>query len=430
MQAADLGPVPSAERTQSPVDLFLIFAGANIVTTTLQAGAALAAGGPTGSMALVVLGSGVVAGSLLVAALAPVGPRLGVPSIIAARAVFGLRGAGLVAALLYLTNFAWIAINNAVAASVAAVAVDAPGANRLLALAMGLAATLVVSRGARAVWLADRVAVPAMAIVATLVTVALFQTAHVSSLTGQVHSAPAQPKALMHGLDIVIGYQVSWILMFADFSRYSRSGRRSAAAVFLGLALTSLWLMPVGLVSARLAGSTDPGAMIAASGVGRWGALLVALATITTNFVNIYLSSLAWKSLVPRAGDQRVIWSIGLVGTALGLLSADLLERFGEMMYLLGSLLVPVGGVLVAHFLIVRRPVRVEDLYDRSGPLAQRGGISLAGVGAWAAGIAAYHVSGTIGSFLPSLSVSIFAYVVLARWVGGSASGAGARAPE
>jgi nucleobase:cation symporter-1, NCS1 family len=133
---------------------------------------------------------------------------------------------------------------------------------------------------------------------------------------------------------------------------------------------------------------------------------------------------------VPRAGDQRVIWSIGLVGTALGLLSADLLERFGEMMYLLGSLLVPVGGVLVAHFLIVRRPVRVEDLYDRSGPLAQRGGISLAGVGAWAAGIAAYHVSGTIGSFLPSLSVSIFAYVVLARWVGGSASGAGARAPE
>lgn len=92
MQAADLGPVPPSQRTQTSVDLFLIFAGANIVTTTLQTGAALAAAGPTGILALPVLAGGIVIGSLLVAALAPIGPRLGVPSIIAARAVFGLRG--------------------------------------------------------------------------------------------------------------------------------------------------------------------------------------------------------------------------------------------------------------------------------------------------------------------------------------------------
>ncbi len=42
MQAADLGPVPEAEKTQSPVDLFLIIAGANLVATTLQTGASLA----------------------------------------------------------------------------------------------------------------------------------------------------------------------------------------------------------------------------------------------------------------------------------------------------------------------------------------------------------------------------------------------------
>ena len=42
MQAADLGPVPDAEKTQTPVDLFLIIAGANLVATTLQTGASLA----------------------------------------------------------------------------------------------------------------------------------------------------------------------------------------------------------------------------------------------------------------------------------------------------------------------------------------------------------------------------------------------------
>ena len=107
------------------------------------------------------------------------------------------------------------------------------------------------------------------------------------------------------GLDVVIGYQVSWILMFADYSRYTRSVRGSAIAVFLGLALTSAWMMPLGAIAARAAGTSDPGAMLDAVGLGAAGALLLTLATLTTNFVNIYMSSLAWKSLAPRRERRR-----------------------------------------------------------------------------------------------------------------------------
>ena len=71
--------------------------------------------------------------------------------------------------------------------------------------------------------------------------------------------------------------------------------------MFAGLALPALWLMPVGWNLARIAGSDDPGTMLAAAGVGWWTAALVALATVTTNFVNIYLSSLAWRTLSPRS---------------------------------------------------------------------------------------------------------------------------------
>jgi purine-cytosine permease-like protein len=41
VDAADLSPVPEAQRTQSAFDLFLIFAAANVVATTMQTGAAL-----------------------------------------------------------------------------------------------------------------------------------------------------------------------------------------------------------------------------------------------------------------------------------------------------------------------------------------------------------------------------------------------------
>jgi len=73
------------------------------------------------------------------------------------------------------------------------------------------------------------------------------------------------------GLDVVVGYQVSWILMFADYSRYTRSVRGSAVAVFLGLAVTSAWMMPLGAIAARAAGSSDPGAMMDAVGLGAAG---------------------------------------------------------------------------------------------------------------------------------------------------------------
>ena len=71
------------------------------------------------SQAITIALIGAVFGALLVAVLAPVGSRTGVPSMIAARAPLGYRGAQIVSGLLYLTNFAWIAINNQIAASAA-----------------------------------------------------------------------------------------------------------------------------------------------------------------------------------------------------------------------------------------------------------------------------------------------------------------------
>ena len=185
----------------------------------------------------------------------------------------------------------------------------------------------------------------------------------------------------MWGLDVVIGYQVSWLLMFADYSRYTKSGGKAATAVFAGLALPALWLMPLGWTLARIAGSDDPGTMLTAAGVGWWTAVLVALATVTTNFVNIYLSSLAWRTLVPQTTSAASVWTIGLIGTALGLLSSVWLDRFAELMVLLGSVLVPVGGVFLAHFVVLAKAGRYRE---RSTPPIGCRAFNVSGIAAWA----------------------------------------------
>ncbi|HEV7499027.1 MAG TPA: cytosine permease [Vicinamibacteria bacterium] len=405
MQAADLGPVPAEARTQSPLDLFLIFVGANIVATTLVTGASLV---PAFSAAevLALIALGTVVGSALVAALAPVGPRLGVPSVVAMRAAVGFRGAMALAVLLYVTNFAWIALNNVIAASACARVWGGPASEKAWAIGLGLLATAVVAAGPRAVGHADRVAVPLMAVTG------LVFAWRAAGLPAEVWRAPGtHAMSWWRGLDVVVAYQVSWILMFADYSRYTASARKGVLAVFLGLALSSLWFMPLGALAARAAGSSDPGAMVDALHLGVSGALLVALGTITTNFVNIYLSALAWKSLVPRASDAASVWSIGIVGAALSLLSRSWLDGYADLMIVLGALLVPVGGILLARFVLERRPVDAAALYDRAGPYGS--GRFAAAATAWTLGAITYFAAERIGGTLPALLVAGVSYRAL-----------------
>jgi NCS1 family nucleobase:cation symporter-1 len=407
VNAADIQPVePSAQR-QSLFDLFLIFIGANVVATTFQTGASLASSFSV-RQSMAIIGAGSIVGSAFVAVLAPLGPRLRVPSVIAVRPALGIAGAGLVAAVLYISNFAWIALNNVIAASACAKATGW-GSETAWSVALGVIATAVVWKGPRAVALADRVAVPLMLMVGVLLTIAC------------LHAPPAAMPIVSpslrwwRGLDVVVGYQVSWILMFADYSRYSRSARGAGWIVFAGLAATSLWMMPLGAMAATAAASSDPGAMMAAVGLGVSGALLLTLATLTTNFVNIYMSSLAWKSLVPSGRDSSIVWSIGIVGTALGAVPGVWLDQYTNFMIVLGAVLLPIGGILVAHYYLRPEPVNdalIAALYDNAGRFR---GYSKAGLAAWAAGAIAFFAAGSIGGTLPAFAVSMVTYGMLRR---------------
>ena len=407
MQAVELQPVSPGDQRQRAFDLFLIFAGANIVATTLQVGATLA--GSLGLvLAMTIIAVGAVGGALLVAALAPLGPRLRVPSIVACRAALGFSGAQLLAWLLVVTNFGWIALNNVIAASLCATLAGGPGSVRAWAVGLGLIATGIVAGGPRLVGRADRLAVPLLGVSGLVLTIAAVR-AHLPPEPVRVVSTAD----LMRGLDVTAGYQVTWLLMFADYTRYTRSARGAAVAVFFGLALTALWFMPLGFIAARIASSADPGAMVGALGVGWWGAILLSIATLTSNFVNIYMSALALKSLKPDLGDQPSVWLIGGIGAVLSLLSTVWITRFADFTVLLAGLLVPIGGILLAHNFILRRPVVIDELYDVRGSSAAHWGWSPAGLSAWIAGAVTFYSAARLGGVLPSLVVAIGVYALV-----------------
>ena len=103
------------------------------------------------------------------------------------------------------------------------------------------------------------------------------------------------------------------------------------------------------------------------------------------------------------------MWTIGLIGTALGLISSGWLTRFAELMVLLGSILVPVGGVFLAHFVVLKKPIDVARVYDPASLPA----INIAGMAAWVAGFIVYKLAAPIGATLPALATSMAVYVMM-----------------
>jgi len=77
-------------------------------------------------------------------------------------------------------------------------------------------------------------------------------------------------------------------------------------------------------------------------------------------------------------------------------------------MVLLGSILVPVGGVFLAHFVMLRKPIDVAQVYDRSSLPA----INIAGLAAWVAGFIVYKLAAPIGAALPALAAAILTYLL------------------
>ena len=154
--------------------------------------------------------------------------------------------------------------------------------------------------------------------------------------------------------------------------------------------------------------------MVFGLGLGWWGGALLLLGTLTTNFVNIYMSALALKSLAPNMPDSAAIGLIGGIGAVISVLSTAWLDQLATFTLVLAGAFVPVGGLLLAHYTLRAAPEDVTALYPgAAGEPARVGAWSAAGLTAWAAGALVFYVAQPIGGVLPSLAVSVGMYLLI-----------------
>jgi nucleobase:cation symporter-1, NCS1 family len=113
-------------------------------------------------------------------------------------------------------------------------------------------------------------------------------------------------------------------------------------------------------------------------------------------FADIYSGAVSFQNILPRFSQRGLIVAVTLVSAVLaGLFTMTAYELF---LFLIGSVFVPLFGVLAAdYFLARRRRLDLSALYEREGAYWYRGGVRVGALIPWAAGFVVYHLIAPTG---------------------------------
>lgn len=398
-------------------DFFFLWAGAAIALSEIWAGGMLAPLGFGAGLAAIAIGR--LIGNIPLAVAGHIGAVTGQPAMITTRGALGLRGSSLPALLNILQLIGWTAVMLWIAGQASSkLAPDLfSGTPAIWTLACGLLTTLWALGGPRLWRYAQQTSVVLLAALCVLATV-LFLREH--SLPAMIAAPPRGSLSFMAALDLVIAMPVSWMPLAADYARHAISPRRAFLGTYLGYFVAGLWMYALGLGAAIAANTNTPDAelmkLMAEAGWARAALVIVLISTITTTFLDVYSHAVSLQSMASRVPQWLGIALCGGLGTALALVMDP--TRYEHFLILIGSVFCPLFGVVFVDFFFRFRGCYDSDRLIRGELNRSIAGIHPAGVAAWVAGCAVYHVIAvlhpSLGASLPSMVAGGMVYALLA----------------
>lgn len=447
-------PVPLERRRLRPFDLGVLWGDLAVSLLVMVAGALLVPGLGT-QEALLVIVVGTLLGTVLLSLAGMVGSDTGVPTMVSLRAALGIRGSYGTSVLNIFQLIGWAALEIIIMAQAARALsdhyLDFSGYYLwlvffgLVSIAMAVGGPIVVVRQ----WM-QKFGVWVVVGAAAWLTYYLFDAYDMGEIWRR-EGAGGFPN-FWQGVDLVVALPVSWLPLVGDYSRFARRAVPGAIGTYLGYAMANMWFFTLGMLYVQALG-TDPGGFVDALVkmmlplAAGWLALIVLLAGETDeSFANVYSTAVSIQNLAPKLAHALLAVLVGAVAIVVAV-SLDLVE-YETFLLLIGGVFVPVFGILVAdYFVLRRRRYEVEELYKQSGSYWYGTGVNPVGAAVWVVGFLLYahaaqppwllehadfvswvpawvtHVGGTVPAFV----FSVVAYCVGAQlWL---AARAGRRRP-
>ncbi|MGN0718639.1 MAG: purine-cytosine permease family protein [Anaerovoracaceae bacterium] len=403
VETTTLEQVPEAER-KSWVDVALIQAGVFICVPSLLLGGLLAISMPLGN-AIIAGILGYVISIVIAVATGIIGVDLHVPTCVVTKSSFGETGSRIIVSLVFaIASVGWFAVQNNVCGSAFSSFMETMGISipaQVSAAIWGIIMLITAVIGIDSLKLLNQVSVPALVIIMAIGCFMAVKNYGTESLNAEVEES----MGILGGIALTASFMGVTMSCAPDFTRYQKTRGGVWASSFVGILPAGIALLIMGAVLTKIVGENDLSLVMCMIGLPVLGTIVLILATWTTNTTNAYTAGINMVMLFKLKDEKRafVTGVAGLIGTVLAV--AGLLNNISAFFDWLGYLFLPVGGVMVGDYWILRK-----GQADAWGYCI---GFNWAGVIAFAAGACISILVPLSGAIFLGFAAAAVLYVVL-----------------
>jgi cytosine permease len=353
---------------------------------------------------LLVVGNLILGG--YASALAYIAAKTGLSTVLMARFSFGSVGSRWVDFILGFTQVGWYAWGSGLVADLLNKLVGVPtGWNWLIILFFTYFFCITAYIGYRAMDWYSRIAVPA--IVLLMLWSLAIAVGKVGGLSGLQAIQPSSELGIGAALTIIVGTFISGGTQATNWSRFANSPRTATLSTMAAFFIANGFVVFGGAFCALVYQDFDMVSVMAKQGLLVAGFILLFLNMWSTQDNTIYAFSIAFAHMF-RTNKRTFFVLIGAT-IALALAWGGIYEsqQFINFLILLGTLIPPVGGVIMSDFWLYRRG-HFPDLEEPQPAFN------------WA-GITAYIIASAIAYYSPGIKpingiiAAAILYFVLAK---------------
>jgi NCS1 family nucleobase:cation symporter-1 len=328
IESSGIDSIPAAERHGVPRELAFLWAGAFVNYASLFTASLLTTYYGLGVWdGLLATALGTAAAAVILGLLSNTGPRSGEPQIVYTRRIFGLRGAGVGAALTFFLAIGWFAVDCVIAAQAGTQLVG--GGNRWvtfgLVLVIGAVSVVVAIFGHETIKVLATYG--AIAFAALSLALFIFLAPQFHWTQGPTVSGADFPGAFVLGFMTCFALVASWYPFASDYSRYlPKSSAMSSvtlwamAGVVVPMLLLGLFGLLLPTIDANLAAGQGVLAVInrhAPTWVAVPFFVFVVLGEVWANYFDVYTAGLVTLAMGIRLRRWQTALACGVLGTAL-----------------------------------------------------------------------------------------------------------------
>lgn len=411
-----IDPVPPKHRILGGFDYFILWSSLGVGLLVFSAGSFLSEAPFYYALLAIIIGS--ITGSILLSLAGKIGSDHAIPSLIGIRPAFGLYGSYLAAILNIIQLIGWTTFEILIL-SKAAQSLTNLHVPFLWNIIFGIVIALFGIFGPLFLvkqWL-SKFAIWIVYASSIVILVALLSQNLPNSI-----SAVGKDMSFFVALDLVIAMPISWMPLVSDYNRFAKTSRGAFMGTLIGFSITNIIFYLGGL----LLGLGDVSSIIISIQAILFGFILLVMVVdeVDNAFADIYSAAISSQSIFRNLNQRYLIIGFTALSTILSIFVS--IEGYQQFLLLIGALFIPLFGVLLTDYFVVKRgKYQIEKIYGNGNKMIKFGYPAIV---AWSIGAILYYLLSqlspiyvsqipTVGSTIPSLIASSLLYLLFTKLI-------------